>query len=147
MTLLRMDNTSIVVADLDAAIAFFTELGLKLDGRMEVSGAWTARIVGLEGNHAEIAMMRMPDGHGALELTRYIHPTAITPTPKNAVPNTLGFHRVMFAVDDVRDVVERLRKHGGELVGDIVDYEDVFRLCYFRSPEGFIIGLAQPLKR
>jgi catechol 2,3-dioxygenase-like lactoylglutathione lyase family enzyme len=141
----RLDNVSVVVEDLDAAIAFFTELGLELDGRMTVEGDFVDRVVGLRDTRSEIAMMRTPDGHGRLELTRYLNPAAVGPDPRTEPPNTRGTNRVMFNVVDLDDVVERLQSLGGELVGEIVQYEDVYRLCYLRGPEGIIIGLAEDL--
>jgi catechol 2,3-dioxygenase-like lactoylglutathione lyase family enzyme len=143
MTIRRMDNVAIVVDELDAAIAFFTELGMELDGEAQIEGVWADRTVGLDGIRSEIAMMRTPDGHSKLELTKYHAPAAIAATPPP--PNTLGLHRVMFAVDDIDDVVARLRMHGAELMGDIVRYEDSYRLCYLRGPEGIIVALAEQL--
>jgi catechol 2,3-dioxygenase-like lactoylglutathione lyase family enzyme len=144
MAVKRLDNVAIVGADLDPAIEFFAELGLTLEGRAEISGEWSARVTGLAGNHAEIAMMRAPGG-GGVELTRYEYPPAISSDPAVLPPNTLGFSRTMFAVDDIDDTVERLSAKGGELVADIVQYEDVYRLCYMRGPEGIVVGLAQEL--
>src|SRR5215207_4002111 len=135
MTIQRMDNVGIVVEDLDAAIAFFTELGMEREGKAQIEGLWADRTVGLDGVRSDIAMMRTPDGHSKLELTKY-H------TPR---PNTLGLHRVMFAVDDIEDVVARLRTHGAELVGELAQYEDSYRLCYVRGPEGIIVALAEQL--
>jgi len=143
VTLKRIDNVAIVVLDLDAAIAFFQELGLELEGRASVEGEWVDRIVGLEGTRSDIAMMRTPDGHGRLELTRYRHPEAIGPHPGSQPVNTRGMNRIMFNVVDIDDVVERLQALGGELVGDIVQYEDAYRLCYLRGPEGIIVALAE----
>jgi catechol 2,3-dioxygenase-like lactoylglutathione lyase family enzyme len=145
MTLLRMDNVAIVVDDLAAAIAFFTELGLKLEGETTVEGPWVDRTIGLEGARSDIAMMRTPDGHGRLELSRFHRPAAVTPQPKNAPANTLGIHRVMFAVDDIDDAVARLRAHGGELIGEVAQYENQYRLCYMRGPAGILLALAQQL--
>jgi catechol 2,3-dioxygenase-like lactoylglutathione lyase family enzyme len=145
MTIQRMDNVAIVVDDLDAAIAFFTELGMEPDGEAEIEGVWADRTVGLEGIRSDIAMMRTPDGHSKLELTKYHSPAAIAPTPPHLPPNTLGLHRVMFAVDDIDDVVARLRTHGAELMGDIVRYEDSYKLCYLRGPAGIIVALAEQL--
>ena len=144
MTVLRLDNIAIVVEDLPAAIAFFTELGLTLDGEATVEGPWVDRIVGLDGVHSDIAMMRTPDGHSRLELTRYQSPPAPTGGPIAPV-NALGIGRLMFAVDDIDDVLARLQTHGAELVGEIVQYEDAYRLCYLRGPEGIVIALAEPL--
>ncbi|MDQ3897990.1 MAG: VOC family protein [Actinomycetota bacterium] len=145
MAIQRMDNVAIVVDDLDAAIAFFTELGMELEGRAQIEGLFADRTVGLNGVRSEIAMMRTPDGHGKLELTKYHNPAAIAAEPQNPPPNTLGLHRVMFAVDDVEDVIARLRTHGAELLGDLVQYEDSYRLCYVRGPEGIIVALAEQL--
>jgi catechol 2,3-dioxygenase-like lactoylglutathione lyase family enzyme len=143
MTVRRLDNVAVVVDDLDAAIAFFTELGMELEGRATIEGRWAERVVGLDGLRSEIAMMRVPDGAGRLELTRYDAPTPHDLGLGTAPPNVLGMHRVMFAVDDVDDTVERLRPHGGELLGEIVRYEDAYRLCYLRGPGGVIVGIAQ----
>jgi catechol 2,3-dioxygenase-like lactoylglutathione lyase family enzyme len=145
MTIRRMDHVSVVVDDLAAAIAFFTELGMELENRMPVEGRWVERVVGIEGLRVEIAMMRTPDGHGKVELTKFLHPTAIATEPKIAPPNTLGLRTIMFAVDDIDEVVARLRRHGGELVGEVATYEDVYRLCYLRGPEGIIVALAEQL--
>jgi len=146
MALQRMDNVGIVFEDLQAAIAFFVELGMELEGEMQVEGRWVDRCVGLEGVRCAIAMMRTPDGHGKLELAKYLRPTAISSEPKIAPANTLGLRRIMFAVDDIDEVLARLRTHGAELVGDVVQYEDIYRLCYVRGPEGIIIGLAEELR-
>lgn len=147
MTVLRLDNYSIVVDDLPAAIAFFGELGLQLEGEATVGGPWVDRIIALEGVQVDIAMMRTPDGHGRVEVTKFKSPVAVNAGVSNAPVNALGFSRMMFAIDDIDDVVERLRaKHGAELVGEITQYEDQYRLCYMRAAQGFIIGLAQPLK-
>jgi catechol 2,3-dioxygenase-like lactoylglutathione lyase family enzyme len=143
---LHMDNVLIVVEDLEAATAFFAELGMELEGQTQVEGPAVDGTVGLRGVRADIAMMRTPDGRGRVELTRFLAPPAVRPEPRNAPANTVGIRRIMFAVDDVEDTVARLRRHGGEVVGEIVDYEDVHRLCFLRSPEGFVIGLAQPLR-
>ena len=145
MTLQRMDNVLIVVNELEAAKAFFVELGMELEGEMPVEGRWVDLVVGLENVRADIAMMRTPDGHSKLELTKYHTPAAIGARPHNPPPNTLGLHRVMFAVDDIEDVVARLRTHGAELVGELAQYEDSYRLCFVRGPEGIIIGLSEPL--
>ena len=145
MTLLRMDNVLIVVDDLKAAIAFFAELGLELEGETTVEGQLVDRLVGLEGVRSDIAMMRTPDGHGRLELDKFHTPTAVRAEREDAPVNTLGIHRVMFAVDDVDDTVARLRTHGAELIGEVVQYEDKYRLCYLRGPEGIIIALAEEI--
>jgi catechol 2,3-dioxygenase-like lactoylglutathione lyase family enzyme len=145
MTLLRMDNVLIVVDDLKAAIAFFSELGLELEGETTVEGQWVDRVVGLDGVRSDIAMMRTPDGHGRLELDKFHTPTAVRAEPEDAPVNTLGIRRIMFAVDDIEDVLARLRTHGAELVGEVAQYEDSYRLCYVRGPEGIIVALAEPL--
>lgn len=137
----RMDNVAIVVDDLDAAIAFFAELGLELDGRAEIEGAYADHCTGLDGVRTEIAMMRAPDGSGRLELTAYRHP-ALVPAPPSA-PNTLGLHRVMFEVGDIDDTIDRLGRHGAVLVGQVASYEDIYRLCYLRGPGGIIVALAE----
>jgi catechol 2,3-dioxygenase-like lactoylglutathione lyase family enzyme len=145
MAVQRMDNVGIVVEDLDAAIAFFVELGLELEGRMMVEGAWVDGVLGLTDVRSEIAMLRTPDGHSRLELARYHRPEAGTTEPAVLAPNTLGLHRVMFAVDDIDDTVARLEALGGEVVDRIEQFEDVYRLCYFRGPGGIILGLAQQI--
>jgi catechol 2,3-dioxygenase-like lactoylglutathione lyase family enzyme len=145
MTIRRMDNVAIVVDDLDAAIAFFTELGMELEGRADIEGAFADQAVGLDGIRSEIAMMRTPDGHGRLELTKYLHPEASAPSPAVPPPNTLGLHRVMFAVDDLDDTLARLRPHGAELLRDVANYEDEYRLCYLRGPAGIIVALAEQI--
>ncbi len=145
MSLTRIDNVGIVVDDLDAAIAFFEELCLEVEGRATAEGDWVDRVVGLQGTRSDIAMMHTPDGHGRLELSRFQHPPAVGPDPRSEPANTRGMGRIMFAVDDIDDVVERLQALGGELVGEIVQYEDAYRLCYVRGPEGIIVGLAQEL--
>jgi catechol 2,3-dioxygenase-like lactoylglutathione lyase family enzyme len=144
--LLRMDNVAIVVNDLKAAIAFFAELGLELESETTVEGEWVDRIVGLNGVRSDIAMMRTPDGHSRLELTKFQRPTAISSEP-NAPANRLGMGRIMFAVENIKDVVSRLQAHGAELVGEIVQYEDMYVLCYLRGPEGIIVALAEPLRK
>jgi catechol 2,3-dioxygenase-like lactoylglutathione lyase family enzyme len=144
MTVLRMDNVGVVVEDLDAAVAFFVELGLELEGRTTIEEDWAGRVVGLAGARSEVAMMRTPDGVGKLELMRYRHPAAVGAGQPSPV-NTLGLHRLMFAVDDLEDVLARLRPHGAELVGEVVRYADMFLLCYIRGPEGIVIGLAEQL--
>jgi catechol 2,3-dioxygenase-like lactoylglutathione lyase family enzyme len=143
MTIQRMDNVGIVVEDLEAATAFFAELGLELEGKTSVEGPWVDRCTGLDGARSDIAMMRTPDGHSRLELTRYRHPAAISPEPANAPANTLGISRIMFAVDDLDDTLARLRPHGAELVDEVVQFENSFRLCYLRGPEGILLALAE----
>ena len=145
MTIQRMDNVLIVVEDLEAAKAFFAELGMELEGETQVKGGWVDRVVGLDGVRADIAMMRTPDGHGGVELTRFHTPPAVRVEPPMAPSNALGIRRIMFTVDDIDDVVARLRSHGAELVGEIAQYEDIYRLCFLRGPEGIIIGLAEQL--
>ena len=140
-----MDNVLIVVEDLDAAKAFFAELGMELEGETQVEGPWADKTVGLTGVRADIAMLRTPDGHGRVELSQFHTPPAVTAEPKGAPANALGIRRIMFAVDDIDDVVARLRGHGAELVGEIAQYEDVYRLCFVRGPEGIIIGVAERL--
>ena len=146
MAILRMDNVAIIVDDLAAAIAFFAELGLQLEGEMPVEGRLVDRLVGLDGVQVDIAMMRTPDGHGRVELTKFHRPAAISAEPRMAPVNTLGIRRIMFAVDDIDDVIARLRGHGAELVGEVTQYEDKYRLCYVRGPEGILIALAEQLK-
>jgi catechol 2,3-dioxygenase-like lactoylglutathione lyase family enzyme len=141
----RMDNVLIVVDDLAAAIAFFVELGMELEGETTVEGESVDQVVGLDGVRADIAVVRTPDGHGRVELTKFHTPKAISAEPKDAPANTLGIRRIMFAVDDIEDVVARLRTHGAELVGELAQYEDSYRLCYVRGPEGIIVGLAEQL--
>jgi catechol 2,3-dioxygenase-like lactoylglutathione lyase family enzyme len=143
MTLQRMDNVLIVVDDLQAAKAFFAELGMELEGETLVEGPWVDSVVGLTDVRADIAMMRTPDGHGRLELTKFHTPPAVRAEPESAPANALGIRRIMFAVDDIDDVVARLRGHGAELVGEIAQYKDVYRLCFLRGPEGIMIGLAE----
>jgi catechol 2,3-dioxygenase-like lactoylglutathione lyase family enzyme len=145
MTLKRMDNVGVVVDDLAAAVAFFKELGLELEGEAQVKGRSVDRLIGLDGVRADIAMMRTPDGHGRLELTKFRRPTADSAEPNNAPPNTLGIRRIMFAVEDIDDVVARLRAHGAELVGELVQYENSYRLCYVRGPEGILVALAEKI--
>lgn len=146
MTVKRMDNVGIVVADLDAAIEFFTELGLTLEGRAPIEGEWADGVTGLRNQRVEIAMMRTPDGHSRLELSRFLAP-AVVADHRTAPVNSLGYLRVMFTVEDIDDTLARLRKRGAEVVGKVVQYEDVYRLCYIRGPEGILLGLAQELKR
>ena len=143
-TVKRMDNVGIVVEDLAEAIAFFAELGLKLEGRATVEGEWAGRVTGLGDQLVEIAMMATPDGHSRLEISRFLTPPVIA-DHRNAPVNSLGYLRVMFAVDDLDETLARLRKHGAQLVGEVVQYEDSYRLCYIRGPEGLLIGLAQEL--
>ena len=145
MTTLRMDNVLIVVDDLEAAKAFFVELGMELEGRMPIEGRWVDRVIGLDGARQEIAMLRTPDGHGGIELAKFHAPTAVRLEPQDAAVNTLGIRRVMFAVDDLEEVLARLRTHGAELVGEVTRYEDAYLLCYLRGPEGIVVALAQPL--
>jgi catechol 2,3-dioxygenase-like lactoylglutathione lyase family enzyme len=141
----KMDNVGIVVEDLAAAIGFFRELGLELEGRAVVEGEWAGRVTGLGNQRVEIAMMRTPDGHGRLELSRFIEPSVVA-DHRDAPVNALGYLRVMFAVDDLDATLDRLREHGAELVSaDVVRYEDAYRLCYVRGPEGILIGLAEEL--
>src|SRR5437764_8339540 len=142
MALKRMDNVGIVVDDLGGTIDFFRELGLELEGRATIEGEWAGRVTGLGDQRVEIAMMRTPDGHGRLELSRFLTPPVIE-DHRNAPVNALGYLRVMFAVDDLDDTLARLRKHGARLVDEVVRYEDVYRLCYVRGPEGILIGLAE----
>ena len=146
MALQRMDNVLIVVDNLEAVKAFFLEIGMELEGEMSVEGRSVDRLVGLENVRCEIATMRTPDGHGRIELDKFHTPAAIRSEPKNTSVNTLGLHRIMFAVDDIENVLARLRSHGAELVGEVTQYEDVYRLCYIRGPEGIIVALAQQLK-
>ncbi|MFK3978882.1 VOC family protein [Micromonospora sp. NPDC050397] len=145
MTIQRMDNVLIVVEDLDAVISFFVELGMELEGRGPVEGRWVERVIGLDDVRQDVAMLRTPDGHSRIELAMFHTPKAIGVVPKDAQANTLGIRRVMFAVDDIEDVVARLRAHGAELVGEVAQYEEVYRLCYVRGPEGIVVGLAEQL--
>ncbi len=142
-----MDNVLIVVEDIEKAKAFFAELGMELEGETTVEGPWVDSVVGLRGVRADIALMRTPDGHGRVELTKFHRPPAVKAEPENAPANTLGIRRIMFTVGDIDDVVARLRGHGAELVGEIAQYEDIYRLCFLRGPEGIIIGLAEELSR
>ncbi len=144
MAIRRIDNVGIVVDDLGAAIEFFRDLGLDLEGRAMIEGEWAGRVTGLGDQQVEIAMMRTPDGHSRLELSRFIRPPVVA-DHRNAPVNALGYLRVMFTVDDIKDTLERLDKRGAELVGDVVDYEGIYRLCYIRGPGGLLIGLAQEL--
>jgi catechol 2,3-dioxygenase-like lactoylglutathione lyase family enzyme len=145
MAIQRMDNVLIVVEDLDAVISFFVELGMELEGRGPVEGRWVERVIGVDDVRQEIAMLRTPDGYSKIELAMFHTPKAIRPEPKDAPANTLGIRRVMFAVDDIESVVARLRTHGAELVGELAQYEDLYKLCYVRGPEGIIVGLAEQL--
>ena len=144
MTIKRMDNVGIVFDDLDPAIDFFRELGLELEGRAEVEGEWAGSVTGLRGMRVEIAMLRTPDGHSRLELSRFLAPSVVA-DHRNAPVNALGYLRVMFTVEDIDDTLARLGKHGAELVGDVARYEDAYRLCYIRGPEGVLIALAEEL--
>jgi catechol 2,3-dioxygenase-like lactoylglutathione lyase family enzyme len=146
MTVKRMDNVGIVVESLDAVIPFFVELGLRLEGRATIEGEWAGRITGLGNQHVEIAMLVTPDGNSRLELSRFLAPPVVA-DHRNAPVNALGYLRVMFAVDDIDDTLARLFKRGAQLVGEVVNYEDVYRLCYIRGPEGILIGLAEELER
>ncbi len=146
MTLQRMDNVLIVVDDLAAAEAFFVALGMELEGETTVEGPSVDRLVGLKNVRATLALMRTLDGHGRIELDKFHTPEAVRAARKNAPVNTLGIRRIMFAVDDIEDVLARLRAHGAELIGEVVQYEDTYRLCYIRGPEGIIIGLAEQLR-
>ena len=145
MTLKRLDNVGLVVDDMPAAIAFFTALGLKLEGETTVEGPWVDSTIGLDNVRSDIAMMRTPDGHSRLELAKFQRPAAVSAGLENAPANTLGLVRLMFAVDDIDDAVARLRARGGELIGEVTRYEDFYRLCYMRGPAGVIIALAQQL--
>lgn len=144
MTIKRMDNVGIVVEDLDAAIEFFTELGLSLEGRAVIEGEWAGRVTGLGSQRVEAAMMRTPDGHSRLELSRFLEPPVVA-DHRRAPVNALGYLRVMFAVEDLGDTLARLGERGAELVGEVVQYGESYRLCYIRGPEGLLIGLAQEL--
>jgi catechol 2,3-dioxygenase-like lactoylglutathione lyase family enzyme len=144
MAVKRMDNMGIVVDDLTAAVEFFRELGLEFEGRATIEGEWAGRVTGLGDQHVEVAMMRTPDGHSRLELSRFLTPPTVA-DHRTAPVNALGYLRVMFAVDDIDDTLERLRARGAELVGEVVRYKDAYRLCYIRGPEGLLIGLAQEL--
>jgi catechol 2,3-dioxygenase-like lactoylglutathione lyase family enzyme len=144
MTIQRMDHVSVVVDDLAAATAFFVELGLEREGEAAVEGRWVDRVAGLDNVRVDVAMMRTPDGHGRLELTKFHTPTAVS-LDRNAPANTLGIRSIMFAVEDIEDVLARLHAHGAELVGQLEQYEDSYRLCYVRGPEGIIVALAEQL--
>lgn len=144
--LIRMDNVGIVVESLDETIAFFTELGLKLEGRATIEGEWAGRVTGLGNQHVEIAMMVTPDGHSRLEISRFLNPPIIA-DHRNAPVNALGYLRIMFAVENLDEMLVRLQKIGAQLVGEVVAYEEIYRLCYIRGPEGLLIGLAEQLKK
>jgi catechol 2,3-dioxygenase-like lactoylglutathione lyase family enzyme len=144
MTLKRMDNVGIVIESLEAAISFFAELGLELEGRATIEGEWAGRVTGLGDQRVEIAMMRTPDGHSRLELSRFLTPPVVA-DHRNAPVNALGYLRVMFTVDDIDDTLTRLRQRGAQLVGEVVQYENAYRLCYIRGPEGLLIGLAEEI--
>ena len=143
MGIQRLDNVAIVVADLDAAVAFFTDVGMELEGRTPIEGLFADQTVGLDGVHSEIAMLRTPDGHGRVELTTYHSPALITADQVAPAPNTVGLHRLMFAVDDLDATLARLRPHGAELLGEVANYQNVYRLCYLRGPSGIIVALAE----
>lgn len=145
MALQRMDNILIVVEDLEAVTAFFAELGMERDGATTVEGDWVDSVVGLPDVRCDIVMLRTPDGHGRVELSRFHAPAAVRLEPQDAPSNALGLRRIMFAVDDVDDLVERLRAHGAELVGEIAQFQDMYRLCFVRGPEGIVVGLAEEL--
>jgi catechol 2,3-dioxygenase-like lactoylglutathione lyase family enzyme len=146
MTLRRMDNVLIVVEDLEAAQAFFAELGMELDGETTVEGPWAGKVIGLDNVRADIIMMRTPDGHGRVELSRFHTPPAVRAEPADAPANALGIRRIMFAVEDIDGGVARLRGHGAELLDEIVQYENLYRLCFVRGPEGILVGLAEQLQ-
>jgi catechol 2,3-dioxygenase-like lactoylglutathione lyase family enzyme len=145
MTIQRMDHVGVVVDDLEAAIAFFVELGMELEGEAAIEGAWVDRVNALDGVRVDIAMLRTPDGHGRLELTTFHTPTAVSPEPQNALGNTLGLRSIMFAVDDIDRTVAKMRAQGADLIGEVAQYEDSYRLCYVRGPEGIIVALAEQL--
>ncbi|MFD8205804.1 VOC family protein [Streptomyces sp. NPDC059695] len=145
MTLQRMDNVGIVVEDLDAAVAFFTELGMEVEGKAQIEGLFADHAVGLDGVRSDMAMMRTPDGHSKLELAQYHAPAAVRDGSPAPQPNTLGLHRVMFAVDDLDDTLARLIPHGAELIGEVAQYKDIYRLCYLRGPSGIILALAEQI--
>lgn len=145
MTIQRMDNVGIVVDDLETVTAFFTELGMEVEGKATVEGPWVDGVVGLDGVQSDITMMRTPDGHGRIELTKFRRPAAISAQPENAPANTLGIRRIMFAVEDIEDVLARLQARGAELFGEVTRYENSYRLCYVHGPEGIIIALAEQL--
>lgn len=145
MSLPRMDNVAIVVNDLDAAVAFFAQVGLAVEQRAQIEGSFADQAVGLDGIRSEIVMMRTPDGTGRLELTRYEAPPAVSAEPSVPPPNTLGLHRIMFAVEDIDDTIARLRPLGAEVLGEVAQYEDMYRLCYLRGPAGIIVELAEKI--
>ncbi|WP_428962321.1 VOC family protein [Micromonospora fluostatini] len=145
MTVVRMDNVAVVVDDLEAAVAFFTDLGLEPEGRARIEGPWADRTVGLDGLRSDIVLMRTPDGHSRLELTKYHTPAAVGAGSPPPPPNTLGLHRVMFTVDDIDATIARLRTHGAELLGEVARYENAYRLCYLRGPAGIIVALAEQI--
>ena len=145
MTIHRLDHVGVVVEDLPSAVAFFVALGLELEGETAVEGEWVDQLVGLDGVRADLAFLRTPDGHGRVELSKFHSPPAVRAEPESAPANALGIRRIMFAVDDIYDVVARLRNHGAELVGEIAQYQDMYRLCFVRGPEGIILGLAEQL--
>jgi catechol 2,3-dioxygenase-like lactoylglutathione lyase family enzyme len=145
MTVLRMDNVLVVVDDLQAAISFFLEIGLELEGQATVEGPWIDRIVGFDGAKCDVAMMRSPDGHGRVELEKYHAPPAVRAEPEDAPLYALGLRRIMFAVDDLDEVLSRLQANGAELIGEVVQFEDSYKLCYVRGPEGIVVALAQQL--
>lgn len=144
MAVKRMDNMGIVVADLDATVDFFVALGLELEGRATIEGEWAGKVTGLGDQHVEVAMMRTPDGNSRLEISKFLRPAVIA-DHRTAPVNALGYLRVMFAVEDLHETLDQLRSHGAELVGEVVDYKGIYRLCYIRGPEGLLIGLAQEL--
>ena len=146
MALKRMDNILIVVEDLEAAKAFFAELGMEVEGETTVEGPWADKVVGLDGVRADITMLRTPDGHGRVELSRFHSPPAVRVAPEDAPSNALGLRRIMFLVDDLDDTIARLRGHGAELVDEVAQYEDLYRLCFLRGPEGIVIGLSEELE-
>jgi catechol 2,3-dioxygenase-like lactoylglutathione lyase family enzyme len=147
MAILRMDNVGVVVEDLPAAIAFFVELGLKLEGQTTVEGSVVDRLIGLENVRTDIALMRTPDGHGKVELMKFQRPAAVSAEGKHAPANAQGIRRIMFAVEDIENVVARVRTHGAQLVGELIQYENSYKLCYLRGPEGILIALAEQLPR
>ena len=146
MAIQRLDNVLIVVDDLDAVVSFFVELGMELEGKGPVEGRWVERVIGIDDVRQDVAMLRIPGAPGRIELAMFHTPKAIRAEPQDAPTNTLGIRRIMFAVDDIDDVIARLRTHGAELVGEVAPYEDIFRLCYVRGPEGIVVGLAEQLR-